>query len=73
MRSAALLMTCMLVATTGAVIAPGNGNGGPPGEFPGQGDFPGNPPPLPGEACDHIQNYPPDSVPDWVNLPMCAE
>lgn len=73
MRTTMLLLLGLLVMAGSALAA------GPPANFPGgdpPGGFPGVPPALPGEACDHF----PDGdlpasgeVPDWVGLPSCGE
>ncbi|HEV8359770.1 MAG TPA: hypothetical protein VGR28_04860 [Candidatus Thermoplasmatota archaeon] len=72
MRWIVALLALSVLATAGIGMAPP----GPPGEFPGPGDFPGQAPDLPDGACDHF----PDgdlpasgSVPDWVGLPGCPE
>lgn len=72
-----------LLATAGAAVAPGPPGEIPgppeqaqiPGEFPGQGNFPGQAPDLPDQACDHIPDLtgPLSNVPDWVVVPGCSE
>lgn len=70
MRIGILLLAMSVLATAGSGVAPG---GGPPSEFPGPGDFPGQAPPLPDPACERLPELPLGNVPGWVAVPGCSD